>query len=71
MSAPSCLTGTSAGSALPDGELNDIPFVKMHGLGNNFAYVDCMERPLDNLAGLAALPPVPYMEVPYPRSPYP
>ena len=40
-------------SALPDGELNDIPFVKMHGLGNNFAYVDCMERPLDNLAGLA------------------
>ncbi len=33
--------------------LTDIPFVKMNGLGNNFVYVDCMERPLDNLSELA------------------
>lgn len=31
----------------------DIPFVKMHGLGNDFVYVDCMERALDNLPELA------------------
>lgn len=31
----------------------DIPFVKMHGLGNDFVYVDCMERSLDNLPALA------------------
>ena len=31
----------------------DIQFVKMHGLGNDFVYVDCMERPLDNLPELA------------------
>lgn len=30
-----------------------IKFVKMHGLGNDFIYVDCMERPLDNLPQLA------------------
>lgn len=30
-----------------------IPFVKMHGLGNNFIYVDCMDRSLDNLPALA------------------
>lgn len=32
---------------------SDIKFVKMHGLGNDFVYVDCMERPLDNLSELA------------------
>lgn len=31
----------------------DIPFVKMHGLGNDFVYVDCMKRNLENLAELA------------------
>lgn len=31
----------------------NIPFVKMHGLGNDFVYVDCMERPLDRLPELA------------------
>lgn len=31
----------------------DIKFVKMHGLGNDFIYVDCMDRPLDNLSDLA------------------
>lgn len=31
----------------------NIPFVKMHGLGNDFVYVDCMKRNLDNLAELA------------------
>lgn len=31
----------------------NIPFVKMHGLGNDFVYVDCMKQPLDNLAELA------------------
>lgn len=30
-----------------------IPFVKMHGLGNDFVYVDCTRRPLDNLPALA------------------
>lgn len=32
---------------------SDFKFVKMHGLGNDFVYVDCMERPLDNLPDLA------------------
>lgn len=31
----------------------DIKFVKMHGLGNDFIYVDCMDRALDNLPELA------------------
>lgn len=31
----------------------NIPFVKMHGLGNDFVYVDCMQRPLDRLPELA------------------
>lgn len=30
-----------------------IPFVKMHGLGNNFVYVDCLEKNIDNLPELA------------------
>lgn len=30
-----------------------IPFVKMHGLGNDFVYVDCMHRPLDDFPRLA------------------
>lgn len=30
-----------------------VPFAKMHGLGNNFVYVDCMERPVEGLAELA------------------
>lgn len=34
-------------------KLTNIPFVKMNGLGNDFVYVDCMERPLDNLPDLA------------------
>lgn len=32
---------------------DDIPFVKMHGLGNDFVYVDCMKRQLENLPELA------------------
>jgi len=32
---------------------SEIKFVKMHGLGNDFVYVDCMERPLDNLSELS------------------
>lgn len=32
---------------------HDIRFVKMHGLGNDFVYIDCMKRPLDNLPQLA------------------
>ena len=31
----------------------DIQFVKMHGLGNDFVYVDCMQTPLGNLPQLA------------------
>lgn len=31
----------------------NIPFVKMHGLGNDFVYVDCMEKPLERLSELA------------------
>lgn len=31
----------------------DIKFVKMHGLGNEFVYVDCMQQPLDDLPRLA------------------
>jgi len=31
----------------------NIPFTKMHGLGNDFVYVDCMERPLEHLPELA------------------
>lgn len=30
-----------------------IPFVKMHGLGNDFVYVDCLKRDIDNLSELA------------------
>lgn len=41
----------AASSAAPAGA--DIPFVKMHGLGNDFVYVDCMHRSLDNLPALA------------------
>ncbi len=33
--------------------LTDIPFVKMNGLGNDFVYVDCIDRPIDNLSDLA------------------
>jgi len=33
--------------------LDNIPFVKMHGLGNDFVYVDCMKSELDNLPQLA------------------
>lgn len=32
---------------------HDIPFTKMHGLGNKFVYVDCMHRTLGNLSELA------------------
>ncbi len=39
--------------AVPAAKLTNIPFVKMNGLGNDFVYVDCMERPLDNLPDLA------------------
>ncbi|MDE6161626.1 MAG: diaminopimelate epimerase, partial [Muribaculaceae bacterium] len=31
----------------------DIRFVKMHGLGNDFVYVDCMKKELDKLPQLA------------------
>lgn len=40
--------GVSASPRLPE-----IPFVKMHGLGNDFVYVDCFGRQLDNLSELA------------------
>lgn len=46
----------SDGSWAPNtttGSVDTIPFVKMHGLGNDYVYVDCMDRPLDNLPQLA------------------
>ena len=43
--------GTAA--TQPAAHKQNIPFVKMHGLGNNFVYVDCMHRNLDNLPELA------------------
>ena len=39
--------------AFTGGNITNIPFVKMNGLGNNFVYVDCMERPIDNPSELA------------------
>ncbi len=39
----------AAKAAMP----RDIEFVKMHGLGNNFVYVDCLHRQVDNLPQLA------------------
>ncbi len=42
-----------AGISAVGGQPADIKFVKMHGLGNDFVYVDCMERSLENLPELA------------------
>lgn len=37
----------------PVPKFRHIPFVKMHGLGNDFVYVDCLNRQIDNLSDLA------------------
>jgi len=34
-------------------EFDNIPFVKMQGLGNDFIFIDCLKRSLDNLSELA------------------
>lgn len=46
--------------ALPDTHIRQntisqgqIPFVKMHGLGNDFVYVDCLKRDIEHLSELA------------------
>ena len=43
----------SESSATTTHHLDPLPFVKMHGLGNDFVYVDCTRRSLDNLPQLA------------------
>lgn len=35
------------------GRATSIPFTKMHGLGNDFVYVDCLEKSVDRLPELA------------------
>ena len=47
-------------SSLPDSHIRQntisqgqIPFVKMHGLGNDFVYVDCLKRDIEHLSELA------------------
>ena len=32
-----------------------IPFTKMHGLGNDYIYINTMEHPIDNPARLSVL----------------
>ncbi len=44
---------TDGRSHAPAAAVSNIPFVKMHGLGNDFVYVDCMHRDLENLPALA------------------
>lgn len=44
--------------SVPNGEIStghaaSIPFTKMHGLGNDFVYVDCLKKPVDRLPELA------------------
>lgn len=41
------------GSPLPDADATTVPFAKMHGLGNNFVYVDCMHTDIPDLPRLA------------------
>ena len=33
--------------------IKEIPFTKMHGIGNDYIYIDCMERVPENLPQLA------------------
>ncbi len=40
-------------AAIPTVKFDDIPFVKMQGLGNDFIFINCLERPLDNLSEIA------------------
>ena len=47
------LRSAVAPSATTVHAFDTIPFVKMHGLGNDFVYVDCMHRPLDDFPRLA------------------
>lgn len=41
------------GTPLPADDAPTVPFAKMHGLGNNFVYVDCFNRNVPHLAELA------------------
>ncbi|MDO5395760.1 MAG: diaminopimelate epimerase [Bacteroidales bacterium] len=43
----------TGGCATQSSAVANIPFVKMSGLGNDFVYVDCMERPIEGLPELA------------------
>lgn len=44
---------TAASTDVCIGYAASIPFTKMHGLGNDFVYVDCLEKPVGHLPELA------------------
>ena len=33
-----------------------LPFIKMHGLGNDYVYIDCFQKPIAGLIAKADLP---------------
>ncbi len=49
----SAIRSLEAGDSIDRECSRRVPFAKMHGLGNNFVYVDCMQQPVDGLSSLA------------------